>query len=293
MGWPQNVSSNDSKQPVADEVGKRLKIIYENLLEGFERDTVQTTIDNTYRQRQTAPPVHQNAQATGPTANANGGLQTFNLSASVGQIVPSAPPALANMPAQNCLRLALIAAQPIEELQKKNLPGDALKHILEHKVFLQNFLQYCQNTMKKQQTQQQLIQAHQAQQQVSQGPSSAMNMPAEQAQSSFPNKGPFLANGSIALVDIGLIKQEAMSRPEVYQQAFRRIGILKESTRHSLPDTGSKGIPNEEHELFKNIFARLLKLHQDVESLLPAYMIFVKEEQHLQSVLKMVRAVFS
>lgn len=51
MGWPQNdPTANPSLSPAA-QVGKRLKMIYEQLLEGFERDTVQDSIDNTYRQR--------------------------------------------------------------------------------------------------------------------------------------------------------------------------------------------------------------------------------------------------
>lgn len=122
-----------------------------------------------------------------------------------------------------------------------------------------------------------------------------MDMPAEQPQALFPNNGQFLGNSVIALVDISLIKQEAMSRPEAYQKAVRRIGILKDTTRHFLPDTGPEGIRDEEIVLLQNVFTRLLGLSRDVESLLPAYMILVEEdsEQYLQSLLRTVRTICS
>ena len=162
MGWPQSVTGNDSsKQPIADEVGKRLKLIYEQLLEGYERDTVQNTIDSTYRQRPTAPPTHPAAQPTGSTVNANAGPPAVNFNALVGQVVPNAPPGLVNMPVQSCLKLGALSYQNIEELQKKNVSGDALDHIRNNKAFLQNFLLYCQSAVKKQQARNQLMQAQQ------------------------------------------------------------------------------------------------------------------------------------
>lgn len=48
MGWPQNdPTANPSLSPAA-QVGKRLKMIYEQLLEGFERDTY--SFENVYRE---------------------------------------------------------------------------------------------------------------------------------------------------------------------------------------------------------------------------------------------------
>lgn len=89
------------------------------------------------------------------------GLQALTFSATVGEMMPTdsgAPPALANMHAQKCIRLCLLAVRPIEELRKRNIPEGVLDRILEHRGFLQDFFQYCQTALKAQK--QQLIQAH-------------------------------------------------------------------------------------------------------------------------------------
>ena len=151
MGW-QGTPGPDNQLSAA-QVGKHLKHIYERLLEGFERDSVQNTVDNTYRQRPPAPPASQPAQALSSNTNMtmNTDLNTnllANPTTLVNQLMPHAPTAFGHMPLQTCYRLAMLSKLSNDELMKKVPGGQNLANqIIEQRPFLQNFLQQYQAAM--------------------------------------------------------------------------------------------------------------------------------------------------
>lgn len=305
MGW-QGAPGPDNQLSSA-QVGKHLKHIYEQLLEGFERDSVQNTIDNTYRQRPPAPPASQPAQALSSNTNltTNTNLNTnllTNPNTLVSQLMPHAPTPFVNMTLQSCYRLAVLSRMSNDDLMKRVPAGQSLvNQIIEQRPFLQNFAQQYQAVMTLYNRQQQ--QSMQSQQQLQQqiAPNQPQMAPGMTERPSFNGplaQGPNVmqsispmqqSNGAVSATPVAIMIQDAMSRPEVFQQAVRKVAQSKDQIRQALPETGSKVVSDSEKEMFRNIFRELLQTYAEVEKLLPLYLVYGLQEGNLGTILKMVR----
>ena len=218
----------------------------------------------------------------------------------VNQLMPHAPTAFGHMPLLTCYRLAMLSKLSNDELMKKVPGGQNLANqIIEQRPFLQNFLQQYQAAMTLYTRQQQQSMQSQLQHQIT--PNQPQMAPGMTEQSSFNGplvQGPNVMqsvspmqqpNGAVpAIPNTVTIMQDAMSRPELFQQAVRKVAQLKEAIRQALPETGSKPVPDGEKEMFRNIFHELLQTYAEVEKLLPLYLVYGLPDTNLGTILKMV-----
>lgn len=229
------------------------------------------------------------------------------------QIVQHLPQTFASMTAHQLFKLAQLSNLPREEMAKRSLPEAAIKQIIDHKPFLSSYIQQYsaaarrlqvqlqQQQPQQQQNLQQLMQSQQQQQQPPQAQPQVVPASTEQSSSMGSQvQGTNALQYALTMQQVNgmvsgplpapmmQIMQDAATKPEMLQQAVRRLGQLKEMARTTLADPAQKIVPDNERESFRNIFREQLRTHAEVEKVLPLFILYVKEEHSLQTILKMV-----